>query len=152
MEYFDILIKLRKILRTVNLESKRIEKSHGVSIPQLLVLQFLRENENYCSTASQIKKHINLNASTVSGILSRLNAKGLIVKTLDSQDKRSSQIVLTAKGLEFVSTAPVTMQERLAVKLNNMQDSEISELNRNIDLLITLMDLDSVNEENLGHQ
>ena len=41
MNFIDILIRLRKIVRSVNLESKRVEKEQGVSIPQLLCLQFL---------------------------------------------------------------------------------------------------------------
>lgn len=144
MEYFEILIKLRKILRTVNLESKRIEKSYGVSIPQLLLLQFLKEQPEYRSTASQIKLHLNLNASTVSGILVRLEQKGLIVKVANTNDKRSASVILTAKGLEFLASAPMTLQERLTEKLEQMSDKKVQELNRNIDLLITIMDLENV--------
>ena len=43
-KYADLMISIRKIVRAVNLESKRIEKNHGLSIPQLLTLKFLKEH------------------------------------------------------------------------------------------------------------
>ena len=144
MAYFDILIKLRKILRTVNLESKRIEKSYGVSIPQLLILQYLQDQSEFKSTATKIKAYINLNASTVSGILQRLEQKELIVRMANEADKRSSQVILTAKGLKLLSSAPTTMQERLTQKLESMPAEQRMELHKNLDLLIQLMDLQDV--------
>ena len=33
-KYADLMISIRKIVRAVNLESKRIEKNYGLSIPQ----------------------------------------------------------------------------------------------------------------------
>ena len=141
MKYFEVLIKLRKILRSVNLESKRIEKDFGVSIPQLLVLQFLESSQEYRSTASKIKEYINLNASTVTGILQRLEQKGYLIKQASNQDKRSSHIVLTAKGAEFLQHAPTTQQELLTQKLQGLSNEQMEELERNIDLLIQIMDL-----------
>ena len=67
MTFIDILIKLRKIVRSINLESKRVEKEQGVSIPQLLCLQFLSEQEDYRTNAAKLKTFLNLNASTISG-------------------------------------------------------------------------------------
>ena len=37
-KYSGIMISIRKIVRAINLESKRIEKDYGLSIPQLLTL------------------------------------------------------------------------------------------------------------------
>jgi DNA-binding MarR family transcriptional regulator len=144
MEQFDILIKLRKILRSINLESKRIEKSHGISIPQLLALQYLKSQENYRSTSTNLKKHLNLNASTVTGILKRLEAKNMIVKIPDNADKRSMHVLLTAVGLEFLSNAPTTFQERITRSLSDMDLPTLQSLNRSIDLLIEIMNVDDM--------
>ena len=144
MENFDILIMIRKILRTVNLESKRIQKSHGVSIPQLLALKFLKDQKDYWSTASKIKQHINLNASTVSGILSRLEQKGLIVRTTSSEDKRSSKVILSAKGLTFLESAPRTIQERLTTNMDKLSKTKRQELEQNLNLLIEIMDIKDI--------
>ena len=45
-KYSGIMISIRKIVRAINLESKRIEKDYSLSIPQLLTLKFLEEKQN----------------------------------------------------------------------------------------------------------
>ena len=47
--YTEILTDIRKIVRSINLESKRIQKDFGVSIPQLLCLSYLSSCEGYQS-------------------------------------------------------------------------------------------------------
>ena len=112
LKYTEILIKLRKIIRSINLESKKIEKEFGVSIPQLLVLQYLSEQEGYRAYAKDIKNYINLNASTVSGIISRLELKGYAARLPQPDDKRAHYVTLTAKGAELLEKSPTTLQEK----------------------------------------
>ncbi|MFT5168019.1 MAG: hypothetical protein ACI8P3_003258 [Saprospiraceae bacterium] len=70
MKYTEILIRIRQIVRSVNLESKRIEKEYGINIPQLLCLNFLNDQENFEASHTQMKDFFQLNASTVTGIIS----------------------------------------------------------------------------------
>lgn len=144
MEYLDILVKLRKIIRSINLESKKIEKQMGISIPQLIILQFLSEQEEYKAQASQIKKHINLNASTVSGIIKRLESKSLVARLPRPDDRRASYVTLTAKAWELLQKSPVTLQEKMTERLKNLDDKQIEGLSENIDLLIHLMDAEDI--------
>lgn len=144
MKYIDILVKLRKIIRSINLESKKIEKELGVSIPQLLVLKYLSDQNDYRAFAKDIKEYINLNASTISGIISRLEGKGLVAKSLRSKDKRAIYIVLTAKGADLLNNSPSTLQEKLSQKLKKLSIEQIEELDRNIELLTKIMDVENV--------
>ena len=139
MKYLEILVKIRKIIRSINLESKRIEKEFGISIPQLLVLQFLSDKKDFSATATNIKEYINLNASTVSGILARLEKKGLVARLPYPKDRRASYITLTLKGSQLLSKSPTTLQEKLSRKLRKLEADQIDELSRNIDLLILLI-------------
>lgn len=88
MKYTDILIRLRQIIRSVNLESKRIEKEYGISIPQLLCFHFLNEKENFQASHKEIKDFLKLNASTVTGIINRLEKKGFVARVPKKGDKR----------------------------------------------------------------
>lgn len=144
MNYLEILIKLRKIIRSINLESKRIEKSFGISIPQLLVLEYLSKQVDYKSSAAQIKEYLKLNASTVSGIISRLELKGLVAKLPHLADRRSSILTLTAKGADILRSSPTTLQEKLSKRLEKLSDKQIQELDKNIDLLVNLMDAEDI--------
>lgn len=144
MNYIEILVKLRKIIRSINLESKKIEKLYGISIPQLLCLQFLSEQAEYRATASQIKDFIQLNASTVSGIIARLEAKGLAARLPSPDDKRMTFITLTAKGADILRESPITLQEKLSLQLSKLSPQQIAELNKNIDLLVRIMDAEDL--------
>jgi hypothetical protein len=46
-KYSEVMISVRKIVRAINLESKRVEKNLGISIPQLLTLKHLNEQPDY---------------------------------------------------------------------------------------------------------
>ncbi|TPN84497.1 MarR family winged helix-turn-helix transcriptional regulator [Aquimarina algicola] len=144
MKYIEILVKLRKIIRSINLESKKIEKELGVSIPQLLVLQYLSDQQDYRAFAKDIKSYINLNASTVSGIITRLESKGFVARLPEPNDKRATYITLTAKGADLLQKSPTTLQEKLSLKLKKLTPEQINELDRNIELLTTIMDVEDV--------
>jgi DNA-binding MarR family transcriptional regulator len=140
MQYLEILVKLRKIIRSINLESKKIQKEFGISIPQLLVLQYLSEQEDYKAYGKDIKNYINLNASTVSGIVYRLEEKNLVARLPNSKDKRGVFITLTAKGAELLKESPTTLQEKMSKRLKSLSQKQIEELNSSIEVLTQLMD------------
>ena len=144
MQYIDVLVKLRKIIRSINLESKKIEKRFGVSIPQLMCLQFLSEQQDYKTTASKIKDYLMLNASTVTGILKRLEGRGLIAKLPNTKDRRATFITLTAKGADLLKEPPTTLQEKLTARLQRLTPAQISALDENIDLLVQIMDAEDL--------
>lgn len=144
MEYTDILINLRKILRSINLESKRIQKEHGISIPQYLCLNFLCKQEGFKSTAKEIVKHLNLNASTVSGIISRLESKGFVAKLPNSGDRRSTDIYLTAVGLQTVNEIPALLHEKLSKKLEKLPLQNLKMLQDSLTTLVEFMEVEDV--------
>ena len=77
MNSLDILIKIRKIVRSLNLESKAIQKDFGLSITQLLCLSHLEKTPNYQTTHKELMELLSLNSSTVTGIINRLEKKRL---------------------------------------------------------------------------
>jgi DNA-binding MarR family transcriptional regulator len=143
IDYTEILIKIRQIVRSINLESKKIQKTHGVSIPQILCLSYLRKKQNYQSTQNDIRKFLNLNSSTVTGIINRLENKGFIARLPKSGDKRTTRITLTSAGDELLQQIPPLLHDRLSSKLKNMSENKISDIEKSLDLLIGLLEIDS---------
>jgi DNA-binding MarR family transcriptional regulator len=144
MQYLEILVKLRKIIRSINLESKKIQKEYGISIPQLLVIQYLSEQRDNKASAKDIKNYINLNASTVSGIVHRLEEKGLVARLPNLNDKRGMFIKLTPKAAELLKESPTTLQEKMSNRLKTLSADQIKELNSSIEILTRLMDAEDV--------
>jgi len=144
METTDILIQIRKIVRSINLESKKIQKEYGVSIPQVLCLNYLRDAPNFQGTQGELKRFLNLNSSTVSGIVNRLEKKGLVARLPKSGDKRKVHIALTSAGDELIASMPSLLHEQLSDKLLTLDESELKRIEDSLDVLVHLLDIQSV--------
>ena len=144
METRDILIKIRKIVRSVDIESKKIQKEHGVSIPQVLCLNFLRESDTYQTTQGELRKFLNLNASTVSGIINRLEKKGYLARLPKSGDKRVVNIALTSAGDKLLSAMPSLLHEQLSEKLLQLSDEEFEIVEAGLNTLVKILDIEKV--------
>jgi len=144
LDYTEVLINIRKMIRSINLESKRIQKEHGISIPQYLCLDYINSRESYRATTKDIGSHLNLNASTVSGIISRLEKKGYLAKLPNQTDKRSTHIYLTALGAESVVSIPDLLHEKLTTKLKSLSTDDLESLQKAMELLVKFMEVEDV--------
>jgi DNA-binding MarR family transcriptional regulator len=144
MDTTGILIKIRKIVRSINLESKKIQKEYGVSIPQVLCLNFLYDSKNYNATQGEIRKFLNLNSSTVSGIIDRLEAKGLVARLPKSGDRRMVTIALTSKGEKLLTRIPSLLQEKLTERLEKLDDKTLHQIIDSLELLVNLLEINDL--------
>lgn len=144
MDTTAILIKIRKIARSINLESKKIQKEHGVSIPQVLCLSYLHGSKNYQATQGDIRKFMNLNSSTASGIINRLEAKGLVARLPKSGDKRVVTIALTSKGDQLLKKIPALLHEQLSEKLKNLDRKSLEQMENSLELLVNILKIGEI--------
>ena len=72
----ELLISLRKVIRAIDLHSKHLNKTSGLTSPQLLIM--LEIDKASGINSSQIAKSVNLSAATVTNIIDRLESKELI--------------------------------------------------------------------------
>ena len=144
MESSEILINIRKIVRSINLESKRIQKEYGVSIPQLLALQHLKNGEGRQSTHKEIMKLLALNSSTVTGILNRLEKKGYLARLAKGSDKRVSIIGLTSKGEALLDKSPLLLHEKLEQRLQELSGSQFDEIKNALTKLVSILGIEQM--------
>lgn len=144
MDYTEIVIAIRKIVRSINLESKRIQKDLGISIPQLLALGYLSQQDGYQCSHGALKSYLNLNSSTVTGIISRLEKKGYLARLPKMNDKRVTNVVLTASGHELLEASPDILHDKFAKKLVNLPPEQITEIKSGLDLLISVMEIGDI--------
>ena len=144
MDSVNILMNIRKIVRSVNLESKRIQKIYGVSIPQLLSLIHLKARTDYQSTQKELTEFLQLNSSTVTGIVNRLEKKGLVARLPNKDDRRVTNISLTTKGLELLEKEPDLLQEKLLKNLENIPEEKVGEVKNTLEFLVKVLEIESV--------
>ncbi len=100
-EHDEIIIALRRITRAIDLHSKRLVKTTGLTAPQLVILQALdRAGE---ASPSTLAKTVSLSQPTVTTILDRLERQGLLTRERSANDKRRVYVRLTDSGARAVS-------------------------------------------------
>jgi DNA-binding MarR family transcriptional regulator len=144
MKHTDVLIQIRQIIRSVNLESKRIEKEYGISIPQLLCLNFLNEKESFQASQKEIKDFLKLNASTVTGIIARLEKKGYVARLPKRKDKRVVTIAITAQGNDLITNTPEPLHQQLSQKLKELSPEKLTKLEDAFNTIIDFLNIEEL--------
>ncbi|HOO83822.1 MAG TPA: MarR family transcriptional regulator [Prolixibacteraceae bacterium] len=144
MDATEVLIDIRKIVRSINLESKRIQKDYGVSIPQVLCLNYLYQSPGFQATQGDLKKFLHLNPSTTSGIVNRLEKKGLIARLPKLGDKRVTNLALTAQGEKLLKQIPALLHDRLSIKLQNLPSNELEQIRTSFRKLVNILQIDNI--------
>ena len=119
----DVLIALRRIIRAIDIHSRKLMQTSGLTGPQLLVLQIL-SRKGEAIPIVELADSISLSQGTVTSILERLLKKALIEKTRSSIDKRKVYVSLTAAGKDALSRAPTPLQEHFVSSFQKLQDWE----------------------------
>jgi MarR family transcriptional regulator, organic hydroperoxide resistance regulator len=94
----------------------------GLTHPQYLVMLALWEEEPL--RVSELARRISLEPATLSPLLKRLEASGMVTRTRDPLDERALAIALTTKGRRARSRAekiPPAIMERLGMGLAELQ-------------------------------
>jgi DNA-binding MarR family transcriptional regulator len=84
------------LVHALDVRSKRMAQTIGVTGPQRLVIRIIGQQAN--QMASEISAILGIHPSTLTGVLARLEARGLIVRELDAEDRRRARFKLTAAG------------------------------------------------------
>lgn len=144
MDITEILITIRKIVRSINLESKKIQKEYQVSIPQILCLSYLNASPNFQSTQGEIRQFLQLNSSTASGIVDRLENKGFLVRLPKQKDKRVVNIALTLKGADLLNQIPAILHVQLSEKLKQLPDNQLQQIQESLSTLVSLLNINEI--------
>lgn len=137
-----ILGSLRRIIRSVELYSKKLSSQFSITGPQLVCLLAIGGHDKV--TASIIAKEIHLSPSTVVGVLDRLEEKQLIERTRDRTDRRKVYICLTDKGRALAESAPSPLQDRLSSSLGDLEESEKSTIALALERVVGLMEVEDL--------
>jgi DNA-binding MarR family transcriptional regulator len=92
--------------------SKRMAAAFGVTGPQRLAIRIIGRDR--AATASTLAQALHLHPSTLTGVLGRLEAAGLIRRAVDAADRRRTRLVLTARGRRIYRQRGATVEAAVA--------------------------------------
>lgn len=142
MNQKEILVALRRITRAIDLHSKQLEKSAGLTVPQLLVLQALDEAHHL--SVSDIARQVNLSQGTVTSVLERMAAKGMVDRVRDPDDRRRVRISLSEEGRRRLQASPDLLQESFMQRFGRLEPWEQKMLTAAVERIASMMDAQAV--------
>jgi len=138
----QVLISLRRVIRATDLHSKQLVKTSGLTSPQLLLLQAIRDNGDV--TIGELAKKISLSQATVTTILDRLEKRELVNRVRSTTDKRKVHAYLTEKSTEILKEAPVPLQEQFAKQFNDLEIWEQTMIISSLQRIAQMMDAEDI--------
>jgi DNA-binding MarR family transcriptional regulator len=138
----DVLIAIRKIIRATDLHSRQLTKTVGLTAPQLLVLQAIRDLG--AVAISRLSSEVSLSQATVTTILDRLEKRGLVDRRRSEQDKRVVHALLTDEGRAVVESAPTPLQEAFSVRFEQLETWEQSLILSALQRVAAMMDAEDI--------
>jgi DNA-binding MarR family transcriptional regulator len=135
----DIIYSIRRLMQAGELYTKKLNKIYNVSAAQLNCLLALHENGPL--PPSQIAKYILVNSSTVTGIIDRLENKGLVTRSRISSDRRVITVELTKNGKSLCENAPPPVQTKIVDGLNKLSEKQIEQIAKTLIKLTNMLDV-----------
>lgn len=114
----EVLVALRRIMRATDLRSRHLMKTAGLTAPQLLVLRTVHQRGEL--SVGDLARQISLSQGTVTSILDRLTARGLVIRERAHDDKRKVLLRLSPDGMTMLRHAPQPLQDHFVDEFNGL--------------------------------
>lgn len=134
-----LLISLRKIIRAIDLHSKKLMRLYGLTGPQMLLLKTVCCTAVQGVTTKELADKISLSTATVTSILDRLCERGFAERVKCGTDKRKTFIRATAKTQSIFASNPALLQEFFIEKFSALKSWEQSQLLLSLERISDMM-------------
>ena len=134
----EVLVALRRVIRATDLHSKHLAKTTGLTAPQILLLQTIRDKGEV--TIGELATDVSLSQATVTSILDRLEKRELIYRQRSQTDKRKVHAHLTERAMEVLKSAPIPLQAQFARQFGDLQEWEQTMIISSLQRIAQMMD------------
>ena len=134
----EVLVALRRVIRATDLHSRHLAKTTGLTAPQILSLQTIRNKGDV--TIGELANAMSLSQATVTTILDRLEKRDLVYRERSTEDKRKVYACLTDKALEVLQSAPVPLQDQFTRQFGDLKEWEQTMIISSLQRVAQMMD------------
>ncbi|HSH40679.1 MAG TPA: MarR family transcriptional regulator [Arenicellales bacterium] len=138
----EVLRSLRRIFHAVDRNSRRLARVHGLTEPQAICLTTInRVGELH---PGQLARSMSLSPPTVTGILDRLERRGLIRRERAARDKRQVVVRLTDTGQKLLANSPPPLQERFTRRLVGLPLYRQRQIARSLNEVVRMLEAEDI--------
>ena len=138
----EIMQSLRRIFKAIQDYSYDVSDKFGTTGPQLWALKTISQNENL--SLGELGRRMYLHPSTITGLIDRLEKKGLVERDRDQTDRRVIKLRLTSKGKGLVKRAPNPIQGKMIYGLRKLKRKELNSIHHSVQKLVEVMEVQDV--------
>jgi len=138
----QIVAAIRRIIRAVDLHSRRLVEAHGLTGPQLAVLGAAARLGK--TSISALARTVHLSQPTVTGILDRLERRDLVKRCRDEADRRTVNATVTSEGRAMLERAPSLLQDRFRRELVKLREWELTMTLATLQRIAEMMEAESL--------
>lgn len=125
---------VRALVTALDRSAREVEATTGITNAQLFVLRQLAGGGNL--SVNELAERLQARQNTVSALLKRLVAAGLVTRARAADDGRRAEISLTPAGRRLVRRAPRAPLEQLLGALEALSAAEVRTLSRGLAPLV----------------
>ena len=133
-ETLQFMQRLWTLTHALEVRSKKMAKTLGVTGPQRLVIRLLGQTPGL--GARDIAKTLGLHPSTLTGILARLEKQGMLRREVDGADRRRARFELTAAGKRIDKERKGTVEAAVRRALTRVSPTVIANTTALLELLV----------------
>lgn len=141
---YRVLRSIRQIIRRVSSRSRFLRQSTGLSVPALLCLRAIDEDDADEVTVARVAEATHLSRSTVSTLAERLVQSGLVTRERSERDRRRVHLQLTEEGQQRLQALPQPLEERFLERLQALPRARRETVLEVLEQVVTLMDAEDV--------
>ena len=145
----DVVVKeivgaIRRLIRAVSIDSVKMSRQFSLTAPQSGVLRSLARSGPVSS--ADLSRELCVTPSNITGIIDRLEKKGLVQRNRDSGDRRVTLIQLSEAGEQLSSSLPDPIESRLIAGLAELPPKEVKKLDKALERIIDILDAKEVED------
>jgi DNA-binding MarR family transcriptional regulator/ribosomal protein S18 acetylase RimI-like enzyme len=137
-----VLVALRRIVRSIDLHSKKLIQSHNLTIPQVVLLREIQRRERL--SLGDLARSASISNATVTGIIDRLETKKLVKRVRSENDRRLVLVEILPDGVKLLETMPPLLQENFVQKLKGLEKWEQTQILSSLEKVASLMNADKI--------
>jgi len=145
---YNIVDSIRRLVRAVYLDSQKMSKQYGLTGPQSSVLRIL-VNDGPMSSAD-LSRMLYVTPANITGIIDRLEIKGLVKRIKKQGDRRVALITLTESGQQLGRSIPDPIINLFISELGDLELERLKLLSGAMNQVLNLIDTKGVEEAPLG--
>ena len=143
----DIVGSIRKLVLAVYLDSQKMSRQFGLTGQQSVVLRLLLNNGSMSS--ADLSRLMYVTPSNMTGIIDRLEKKGLILRMRKEGDRRVALISLTGPGKKLGVGIPDPIEKKFINQLADLELEHVQLLAMAMKQVLNLIDAEDIEAEPL---